>query len=262
VKFKKIGIIADKNSVAKKALAKLKRKYKLIAIKDEDNVAKAVDLIIALGGDGLMLHSLHRFMNAGKPIYGMNCGTIGFLMNEYNDKDLLKNLAKAKITKIHPLLMKAVTADGKTHEAVAVNEVSLLRKSGQAAKVKISIDGVTHLGEMVCDGVLVATPAGSSAYNFSIGGPILPLKSKLLALTPISPFRPRRWRGALLPHKVTVRFDIVHHKKRPVNVTADFHDVSDVTSVEVKEDSSKTFELLFDPGHGLEERILREQFAY
>lgn len=260
MRFGKIGVVADKGRQAEKALTTLLKKHKLVPLSDKGD--SDVDIIVALGGDGLMLHSLHKYMGRNLPIYGMNCGTVGFLMNDFHKDDFMKHLAAAKVTRIHPLKMKAKKEDGGIYEALAINEVSLLRKSGQAAKIKISVDGAIRMKEMICDGVLVSTPAGSSAYNFSIGGPILPIKSKLLAITPISPFRPRRWRGALLPHKATVAFDIINHRKRPVNVTADFHDVENVVWVEVKEDRSKTIELLFDPGHGLEERILREGFAH
>ncbi len=261
MKYKNIGIVADSQKTARETSKRLVKKYKFIEL-DSNNPAqgKDIDLIIALGGDGFMLHTLHDYMAWKLPVYGMNCGTVGFLMNENREGGLMQRLEEAKITAIHPLRMLATDKNGDSHEALAINEVSLLRGSGQAARIRISVDDTVYLKELVADGVLVSTPAGSSAYNFSINGPILPLKSNLLALSPISPFRPRRWRGALLPHDVVVKFDIITHQKRPVNATADYVDIKNITSVEIHEDRSKTIRLLFDPGHSLEERIIKEQF--
>jgi NAD+ kinase len=218
------------------------------------------EVIVALGGDGLMLETLHANMARGLPIYGMNCGTVGFLMNEYREAGLIERLAQAACVELHPLRMKADCRQGKEHEALAINEVSLFRETRQAAKIRISIDGVERMPELVCDGILVATPAGSTAYNLSAHGPIIPLGADLLALTPISAFRPRRWRGALLPHKAVVRFDILEQDKRPVGAVADYTEVRDVLSVEVREDRESSLKLLFDPEHNLEDRIIMEQF--
>jgi NAD+ kinase len=218
--------------------------------------------IVALGGDGFMLQALHQFMNSGKPIYGMNCGTIGFLMNEYHDDRLIDRLRHAVITPIHPLLMTAWDAKGDAHKAFAFNEVSLLRQSYQAAHLKIAIDGKTRMAELVCDGVLVATAAGSTAYNLSAHGPILPINAPLLALTPISPFRPRSWRGALLPDHSRVRIEVLGADKRPVNAVADHSETKSVKAVDVAQDKSRQSLIMFDPDHSWDERILNEQFRY
>jgi NAD+ kinase len=218
--------------------------------------------IVALGGDGFMLQVLHRFMNTGKPIYGMNCGTIGFLMNEYVDEQLMERLRSAITTPIHPLVMTAWDADGATNTAYAFNEVSLLRQSYQAAHLKIMIDERTRLSELVCDGVLVATAAGSTAYNLSAHGPILPINAPLLALTPISPFRPRSWRGALLPDRSRVRIEVLESGKRPVNAVADHTEIKSVTAVEIVQNRESSSLIMFDPDHSWDERILSEQFRY
>ncbi len=220
------------------------------------------EVIVALGGDGLMLETLHDFIDRGTPIYGMNCGSVGFLMNEYREKSLPKRLARAEAVSLHPLRMQAETLAGKRVEALAINEVSLLREERQAAKLRISIDGVVRLEELICDGALLATPAGSTAYNLSADGPIVPIGAPLLALTPISAFRPRRWPGALLPHKAVVAFEVLEADKRPVSATADYTEVREVVRVEVREDRSVSLTLLFDSGHNLEERILMEQFQH
>jgi NAD+ kinase len=218
------------------------------------------DIVVALGGDGFMLQTLHAFIGKAKPIYGMNRGTVGFLMNEYHQEDLLERLAAAEKAVIHPLLMTAHTPSG-TVEARAFNEVSLLRETRQAAKIRILVDERPRIGELICDGVLVATPTGSTAYNLSAHGPILPIDADLLALTPISAFRPRRWRGALLPHRAKVRLEILEHAKRPVSAVADDFEVRDVTRVDVAEDRSVSMTMLYDAGHNLDERILAEQFS-
>lgn len=220
------------------------------------------DVIVALGGDGFLLQTLRETMSTGKLLYGMNRGTIGFLMNEFHEKDLIERIAGAQSETIRPLEMEAETATGEKRSALAVNEVALWRQSYQTAKIRISIDGKMRLDELHCDGVMVATPAGSTAYNLSAYGPILPLDAPLLALTPVSPFRPRRWRGALLSNKVTVRFDMLEPDKRPVNAAADHVEVKSVISVTVHESQSKTATLLFDPGYSWKERILTEQFRY
>lgn len=220
------------------------------------------EIIIALGGDGLMLQVLHRFMRQNKAIYGMNRGSVGFLMNEYALERLHERLSDAEEAIIHPLLMRAYTQDGLCHKAHAINEVSLLRSTYQAAKLKLYIDGKVRIEEMVCDGALVATPAGSTAYNFSAHGPIMPLNAALLALTPISPFRPRRWRGALLPDKAVVRIEVLEAVKRPVSAVADHFEVRDISAVDISLDKTLRMKMLHDPGHSLEERILKEQFEF
>lgn len=219
------------------------------------------DVIVALGGDGFMLQTLHATQHLPAPVYGMNRGTVGFLMNEYSETDLHDRLASAEEAVINPLKMKAQTIDGEMHDALAINEVSLLRAGPQAAKLRITIDGRLRLEELVCDGALVATPAGSTAYNYSAHGPILPIGSDVLALTAVAAFRPRRWRGALLPKSAQVRFDVINPGKRPVMADADSIWVKNVLWVEIHSEPSIEHRLLFDPGHGLEERLLREQFV-
>ena len=218
--------------------------------------------IIALGGDGFMLQTQHKYMNSGLPIYGMNKGTVGFLMNEYKPDNLKQRIARALKSKIRPLAMMATDMDGKTHEAIAINEVSLLRQSYQAASLSITTDGKERLEALVCDGVLVATPAGSTAYNLSAHGPILPLGAPLLALTPVSPFRPRRWRGALLPNTVEVIIKVNEPEKRPVNAVADHTEIKSVKEVCIKLDMENSGLILFDPDHSWDDRILAEQFQY
>jgi NAD+ kinase len=222
--------------------------------------AAEADIIVALGGDGFMLQTLHAFLGTGKPIYGMNLGSVGFLMNEYRPDKLIERLGAAERAIVHPLRMKAHTARGTT-EALAFNEVSLLRQARQAAKICIMVDERVRIAELICDGVLVSTPAGSTAYNLSAHGPILPIDAALLALTPISAFRPRRWRGALLPHRAHVRFEVRESGKRPVSAVADDFEVRDVSAVDVAEDRSITMTMLYDAGHNLDERILVEQFS-
>lgn len=218
------------------------------------------DVIVVLGGDGSMLDALHKFGDFKKPFYGMNFGSIGFLMNPCHDDDLHQRLEKAKSVPIHPLHMQAIDRSGQKHEAIAFNEVSLLRETRQAARLRISVDNVERIPELVCDGVLVSTPAGSTAYNLSAHGPILPLSANMLALTPISAFRPRRWRGALVPSNLAIRIDAIDEEKRPVSATADSQEFRDVVSVDIKQAKDNPRNLLFDPEHHLEERILKEQF--
>ncbi len=220
----------------------------------------AAEVIVALGGDGFMLQTLHAFLGKGKPIYGMNLGSVGFLMNEYRQDYLQERLAAAERAVVHPLRMVAHNKAGET-KALAFNEVSLLRETRQAAKIRIIVDGRPRISELICDGVLVSTPAGSTAYNLSAHGPILPIDAALLALTPISAFRPRRWRGALLPHRAKVRFEILESPKRPVSAVADDFEVRDVTAVDVAEDRGIAMTMLYDAGHNLDERILSEQFS-
>jgi NAD+ kinase len=220
------------------------------------------DVIVALGGDGFILQTLRETMGSGKKIYGMNRGTIGFLMNEYREEGLRERIAEAVPETIRPLEMVTVDEAGETFKALAINEVSLLRQSYQAAKIRIAIDGKVRLDELICDGVMVATPAGSTAYNLSAHGPILPLDAPLLALTPVSPFRPRRWRGALLPNRSTVELTVLEAEKRPVNAVADHTEVKSVRSVRVSESRDMTATVLFDASHSWDERILSEQFRY
>jgi NAD+ kinase len=251
--IKKVAFVAAESLVARRALKRLARRY------GNADPARA-DAIVALGGDGFMLETLHRHIKRSPPIYGMNRGTVGFLMNAYDEEGLLPRLARAETVRLHPLTMTAVTRDGEKHHALAINEVSLLRQTRQSAKIRILVDGAVRMSELICDGVLVATPAGSTAYNLSAHGPIVPIGVGLLALTPISAFRPRRWRGALLPRKAVVAFEIRDADKRPVAAVADFTEVRDVVRVEVREQHDTVLHLLFDPEHNLEDRILAEQF--
>lgn len=221
------------------------------------------DVIVALGGDGFMLSTLDKFKDMKTPIYGMNRGSVGFLMNEFSEDNLIDRLAQAEMAVIHPLDMKATDRDGKVHHLVAINEVSFLRQTFQAAKLRISIDEKVRLEELICDGILVATPAGSTAYNLSAHGPILPINSPLLALTPISAFRPRGWRGAILPQEAVIRIEVLEADKRPVSVAvANNKEIRHVLDVQVKELRTVSINMLFDAGHSLEERVLREQFRY
>jgi NAD+ kinase len=253
--FKTIAFVAGQTQEAREACTRLEKRY------GNAEPAKA-DVIVALGGDGLMLQTLHKFMKSGKPIYGMHRGTVGFLMNEFAEEKLAERLATAHITVIHPLLMQARDAQGRTHEHRAINEVSLFRQSAQAAHLRILIDGQERLAELISDGVLVATPAGSTAYNLSAQGPIIPINATLMALTPISPFRPRRWHGALLPDKARVTIEVLEAQKRPVAAVADHDEVRFVQRVDVCMDHDISINMLFDPGHNLDERILREQFGF
>lgn len=251
---KAIAFVASDASVAQVARAALVARYGNCAPEE-------ADVIVALGGDGFMLQTLHGTIGIDTPVYGMNRGTVGFLMNEYSETDLLRRLEEAEEEVINPLRMRATTSDGAMHEALAINEVSLLRAGPQAAKLRITVDGRLRMEALVCDGALLATPAGSTAYNYSAHGPILPIGSDVLALTAIAPFRPRRWRGALLPKTAQVRFDVIDAAKRPVMADADSRSVEDVVSVEIHSEPSVRHRLLFDPGHGLEERLIREQFV-
>ncbi len=250
----KIAFAASDTEIAQKALARLGTLYDQVP-------ADQADVIVALGGDGFMLHTLHSTQHLNAPVYGMNCGTIGFLMNEFSQDALPARLAAAQEEKINPLSMVAVCRDGSRHEALAINEVSLLRAGPQAAKLRITVDGQVRMEELVCDGALVCTPAGSTAYNYSAHGPILPIGSDVLALTAMSAFRPRRWRGALLPKVAKVRFDVLEPEKRPVMADADSRSVRDVITVEISSEDHIVHRILFDPGHGLQERMMREQFV-
>jgi NAD+ kinase len=252
--MKQLHFVASDAPDAHDALAKLHTRY-------PQTDAEAADVVIALGGDGFMLQTLHKFLSLGKPIYGMNLGSVGFLMNEFHENDLETRLAAAEPAKVHPLRMKAVDVHGTTTDALAFNEVSLLRETRQAAKIRILVDERARISELICDGVLISTPAGSTAYNLSAHGPILPIDAALLALTPISAFRPRRWHGALLSHRARTRFEVLEAEKRPVSAVADDLEVRNVRSVDVAEDRSIAMTMLFDAGHSLDERILAEQFV-
>ena len=252
--FERFAVVASRSPNAQKALEEITSRYKLYDPED-------AEVIVALGGDGFMLETQHRFLSHGKPIYGMNRGTVGFLMNEFKADGLAERLELAHLSELHPLRMTAENNYGVVQEALAINEVSLLRQTRQAAKIRVKVDGIERVPELICDGVLVASPAGSTAYNLSAHGPIIPLGSNILALTPISAFRPRRWRGALLPNEAEVGFEIIEEQKRPVSAVADYTEVRDVASVTVAVDPSVTIHLLFDPEHNLEERILNEQFT-
>lgn len=251
----RIAFLSSGSAAAHAALADLTARH------GQHPPARA-DVIVALGGDGFMLQTLHKTQALGRPVYGMNCGTIGFLMNAYATDGLPERLAAAVEEAVNPLAMRAETVRGAAMEALAINEVSLFRTAAQAAKLRITVDGRLRMDELVCDGALVATPAGSTAYNYSAHGPILPIGSDVLALTAVAAFRPRRWRGALLPKGAVVRFDVLEPGKRPVMADADGRrSIRDVASVEVRSEPGVTHRILFDPGHGLEERLLNEQFV-
>ena len=254
MELERIAFVAGDSDVAQASLRRLRDRYASKSVEE-------ADIIVALGGDGFMLETLHKNRERGVPIYGMNRGTIGFLMNSYDEEDLLQRIEDADVTTLYPLRMEARRQSGEQLELLAINEVSMLRQTHQAAKLRIYVDEIARVQEMVCDGVLVATPAGSTAYNLSAHGPILPLDAGVLALTPISAFRPRRWRGALLPRNATVRLEVLDHAKRPVSCAADSSEVRDVVEVTIREDRECELKLLFDRGHGLQERILNEQFV-
>jgi NAD+ kinase len=250
-----IAFVAGEGPEAQQAMAELKAAY------GSCDPLKA-DVIVALGGDGLMLQTLHRFIDNGIPIFGMNRGSVGFLMNDYRREGLRERLTTAQVSRINPLAMVAYDQAGTAHKALAINEVSLFRETAQAAKIKISIDGTVRLPELICDGVLVATPAGSTAYNLSAHGPILPIDARLLALTPISPFRPRRWRGALLPNKVRIVIDVLEAQKRPVSAVADHVEKRAIVRVEIERARNIDLFLMYDRDHSLDERSLSEQFRF
>jgi NAD+ kinase len=251
----RIAFLASRTDVAQDARAVLSRRY-------GDIPPEKADVIVALGGDGFMLQTLHGMQHLDIPVYGMNCGTVGFMMNEYLPEGLSARLETAEEEVINPLAMRAETAEGETHDALAINEVSLIRAGPQVAKLRITVDGRVRMEELVADGALVSTPAGSTAYNYSAHGPIVPVGSEVLALTAMSAFRPRRWRGALLPSSAVVRFDVLQHEKRPVMAEADSRSaVRDVVSVTIRSNPEIRHRILFDPGHGLEERLIQEQFV-
>ena len=254
-----IACLADDSPRAQEAYQELSARYDFM---DVSKKRSRPDALVVLGGNGFMLQVLHKHMNRNIPIYGMNCGTVGFLLNEYSPDGLLERIADSRAATLHPLAMFARTKDGKQHHALAINEVSLFRESRQAAKIRISIDHVVRVKEMISDGILVSTPAGSTAYNFSAGGPIIPLSGNVVALTPLAPFRPRRWKGALLPRNTSVMLEMLEAEKRPVSVVADFTEIRDVISVSISEEPSISLTLLFDPEHNLDERIISEQFVH
>jgi NAD+ kinase len=256
LKSLRIGLLSSHTDVAKAAESLLRRRYKFAEVDEAET-------LVALGGDGFMLQTLHRMLEAGspKPVFGMNRGTVGFLMNDWRIDRLPERIAGAKTIRVAPLEMRATTVGGETVTYAAMNEVSLLRETRQTAKIEVLVNGRVAMPELVCDGVLVATPAGSSAYNLSAGGPILPLQAKMLALTPISPFHPRRWSGAILPDETAVCLRVLEAENRPVSAVADQVEVRDVARVEIRLDRERSLALLFDPEHALDERIAMEQFA-
>jgi NAD+ kinase len=251
--FSRVAFVAADTAPAQESLAALIGRY-------GQHQPDEADVIVALGGDGFMLEALHTHMDSPAPIFGMHRGTVGFLMNRYDENDLPARLARAAEFTLYPLRMKATDAAGEHHEALAINEVSMLRQTRQAAKIRIFVDGRERMSELICDGALICTPAGSSAYNLSVHGPVLPVDANVLALTPISAFRPRRWRGALLPRAATVRFELLEADKRPVSAVADREEVRHVVDVTVREDRSVGIKILFDPEQNLQERIVAEQF--
>jgi len=250
---RRIHFVASQTDAAGRAAVSLQEKYGQCEMEN-------AEVIVALGGDGFMLRTLHRFLPAGLPVYGMKLGSVGFLMNRFKEDELLNRLEAASVVELNPLHMLAVTEAGNESTALAINEVSLLRQLNQAAHIRVLVNGSVKVEELVCDGVLVSTTAGSSAYNLSAQGPILPLGTEALALTPISPFRPRRWRGAVLPSSARIRFEVLDYYKRPVSATADAQEIRNVISVDVYEEKKVTLKLMFDPDHSLEQRILDEQF--
>ena len=254
VTLSRLAFVASDRPEAREARDRLAERYGEVPMEQSQ-------AIVALGGDGFMLETLHANLSIGRPIYGMNRGSVGFLMNEYSEEGLLERINSAERAVIHPLVMVAIDKNRKQHRALAINEVSLLRQTRQTAKLCISIDGTARMAELVCDGALVSTPAGSTAYNLSAHGPIIPLNAQVLALTPISAFRPRRWRGALLPHTARVTFEVLEADKRPVSAVADNMEVRDVIEVHVAEDRDISLSMLFDAGRSLEERVLAEQFS-
>ncbi|ODN72023.1 NAD kinase [Methylobrevis pamukkalensis] len=251
----RIAFLAARTEEARTAKRQLEELYGVVP-RDQ------ADYIVVLGGDGMMLQSLHTFMNTGKPLYGMNRGSVGFLMNDYASSDLRERLRASVVTEVHPLILTATDMNGVVHQAKAINEVALLRQIYQAAKLRVTVDDRVRLEELICDGIIVATPAGSTAYNLSAHGPILPINAPLLALTPISPFRPRRWRGAILPNRAKVDIEILEPEKRPVSAVADHTEIRRVKNVSIREDAEQKSLILFDHDHSWDERILNEQFDH
>ena len=255
----RITCLADDSPKAQLALSELKKKYDISQVFSKRS---RPDVIVVLGGDGFLLQVMHEHLRHNIPIYGMNCGTVGFLLNNYSSENLIERIRNSRTAILHPLSTYVRTVDGKEKQLLAINEVSLFRESRQAAKVRVTVDHVVRMQELVCDGVMIATPAGSTAYNFSAGGPIIPLNANVVALTPIAPFRPRNWGGALLHHYSSVMFEIKEHEKRPVSAVADSVEVRNVASIHIHEERNISIPLLFDPEHNLDERILKEQFIH
>ena len=253
--YKKIALVASETDDAQAAASALKKHYEFVSLPE-------ADIIVALGGDGFILHLIHDIMPHKASIFGMNRGTVGFLLNDFREGGLIERIKTSTSMTLHPLQMIAETRDGEQVRALAINEVSLLRQTRQTAKIKILVDGKVRMEELVCDGILLSTPAGSTAYNLSAHGPIIPMKAEIMAMTPISAFRPRRWKGALLPQNSRVAFEIIDPRKRPVSAVADIKEVRDVIRVSIEQDTSIKINLLFDSHHTLEERILNEQFIY
>jgi NAD+ kinase len=251
----RLAFYASKRPEAQQVLPELRGRYGHFSEEE-------ADVIVALGGDGAMLDTLRRRLVDSKPVYGMHLGTVGFLMNDYSPDDLIRRIDAAERASLTPLRMAATDLAGTVHSAMAINEVSLLRQTAQSARLRVAVDGRVRIEELVCDGLMVATPAGSTAYNLSAHGPILPIGARLLALTPVSAFRPRRWRGALLKAEAKVDIEVIHPDRRPVSASADNQEVREIVRVEVESDPARTLNILFDPGHALDERILREQFSF
>lgn len=249
----KLAFLASQHESSQRALTELQGQYGA-------HLPAEADVLVVLGGDGFMLHTLHEHVASGLPVFGMRMGDVGFLMNRYQSQSLMERIAKAREVTLNPLMMEATSIAGEIHQALAINEVALLRQTNQAAHIKVLINGHTRLDKLVADGVLVATAAGSTAYNLSAHGPILPLGTEAVVLTPISPFRPRRWQGAILPAHTAIEFEILNPHRRPVSVTADYDEFRDIHKVSVRQDTNTAHRLLFDPEHSLEERIINEQF--
>lgn len=249
----KLAFLASKSVKAQRALKSLVKRY-------GNHDLQQADVVVPLGGDGFMLHSLHQLMDKSTPVFGLSRGTVGFLMNAYREDDLVERISEAKDTVLHPLEMKAYQVNGQIKESLAINEVSLLRQTKQSAHIKVKINDDTKIERLVGDGIMVATPAGSTAYNLSAHGPVIPMGSEILAVTPISPFRPRRWRGAIIPSHAVVSFEILSHRKRPVSATSDNYEVRNVCRVDIRARKDIGIHVLYDPQHNLEDRILNEQF--
>lgn len=254
IAINKIAIVHGENTKSYEIADAIKKVFTKVEPED-------ADLIVVIGGDGQLLHALHKYMDLNIPFYGINAGSIGFLMNNFHMEDFLKNLENSKEAILYPLEMQAEDGNGVAHKALAINEVSIFRSTNQAAKFSIEVNGIVRMPKLSGDGAIVATPAGSSAYNLSAGGTIVPLGSNVLCLTPICPFRPRRWQGAILPSNVTIKFDIIDSEKRPVNAVADFHEIQNVRSVMVKSAANMPIKLLFDHNHTFEDRVIKEQFS-
>lgn len=254
-KFEKIAIIHQSTAESTQIAVQLHKCFSSVTPENSD-------LIIVIGGDGSLLHALHNYMGLNIPFYGINSGSVGFLMNNFHIENFFTNVQQAKYTNLYPLKMKAINTKGQEFQALALNEVSIFRQTNQAAKFQIKVDGIKRMEELIADGALVSTPAGSSAYNLSAGGAIVPLGSNVLCLTPISPFRPRHWHGAILPAEVVIEFEIFESDKRPVSAVADFNEFTHIQKVIIRSYKDKTIKLLFDQNHTFEDRVIKEQFSY